>query len=76
MKNPMTRVGIEPATFQLVAHHLNHCGTAVPIAFKESVLNTRIEVMVVVSIRLRCNVICYRTFTIVCYFLEDLIYHT
>ena len=26
----MTPAGIEPATFQYVAHHLNHCATAVP----------------------------------------------
>ena len=30
MKNPMTLAGIEPATFQFVAQHLNHCATAVP----------------------------------------------
>jgi len=27
----MTPAGIEPATFRLVAHRLNHCATAVPI---------------------------------------------
>jgi len=27
----MTPAGIEPATFQFVAQHLNHCATAVPI---------------------------------------------
>ena len=27
MKNPMTPAGIEPATFRLVAQHLNHCAT-------------------------------------------------
>ena len=26
----MTPTGIEPATFQFVAQHLNHCATAVP----------------------------------------------
>jgi len=26
----MTPAGIEPATFRFVAHHLNHCATAVP----------------------------------------------
>ena len=30
MKNPLTLAGIEPATFQFVARHLNHCATAVP----------------------------------------------
>jgi len=30
MKNPMTPAGIEPATFQFVAQHLNQCATAVP----------------------------------------------
>ena len=27
---PVTPPGIEPATFRIVAHHLNHCATAVP----------------------------------------------
>ena len=30
MKNPLTLAGIEAATFQFVAQHLNHCATAVP----------------------------------------------
>jgi len=30
MKNPLTPAGIEPATFQFGAQHLNHCATAVP----------------------------------------------
>ena len=30
MKNPLTPAGIEPATFQFVTQHLNHCATAVP----------------------------------------------
>jgi len=29
MKNPLTLVGIEPATFRFVAKHLNHCASAV-----------------------------------------------
>jgi len=29
MKNPLTPAGIEPATFQIVAQHFNHCATAV-----------------------------------------------
>ena len=33
MKNPLTPAGIEPATFQFVAQHLNHCATAVPKYF-------------------------------------------
>jgi len=32
MKIPMTSAGIEPATFQLVTQHLNHCATAVPLS--------------------------------------------
>ena len=31
MKNPLTPVGIEPATFRFVAQHLNHCAIAVPL---------------------------------------------
>ena len=27
----MTTAGIEPATFRIVAQHLNHCATAVPL---------------------------------------------
>jgi len=30
MTNPLTPVGIEPATFRFVAQHLNHCAAAVP----------------------------------------------
>jgi len=30
MKNPLTPAGIEPATFQFVVQHLNHCAIAVP----------------------------------------------
>ena len=30
MKNPLTPAGIEPATFEFVAQHLNHCAIAVP----------------------------------------------
>ena len=29
----MTLSGIEPATFQFVAQHLNHCATAVPTSY-------------------------------------------
>jgi hypothetical protein len=32
MKNPMTPSGIEPATFRIVAQHINHCATAVPLS--------------------------------------------
>jgi len=28
IENPMTPAGIEPATFRLVAQHLNHCAKA------------------------------------------------
>jgi len=31
MKNPLTPAGIEPATFQFVTQHLNHCDTPVPL---------------------------------------------
>jgi len=30
MKNALTPAGIEPATFRIVAQHLNHCATAIP----------------------------------------------
>jgi len=30
MRDPLTLAGIEPATFRIVAQHLNHCATAVP----------------------------------------------
>jgi len=33
MKNPLTQAGIEPATFRIVAQHLNHCATAIPNMF-------------------------------------------
>ena len=35
-KIPMTPSGIEPATFQFVAHHRNHCTTAVPMSLNYS----------------------------------------
>ena len=31
LKNSLTPAGIEPATFQFVAQHLNHSATAVPL---------------------------------------------
>ena len=31
LKNPLTLAGFEPATFQFVAQHFNHCATAVYI---------------------------------------------
>jgi len=31
MRNPLTPAGIESATFRIVAQHLNHCATAVPM---------------------------------------------
>ena len=37
MKDPLTPAGIEPATFRIVAQHLNHCATAVPIRNTASV---------------------------------------
>ena len=39
-KLPMTPTGIELATLQFVAQHLNHCATAVPIYDTVSLLNT------------------------------------
>ena len=30
IKIPLTPAGIEPATFRIVEHHLNHCATAIP----------------------------------------------
>jgi len=30
VKNPLTPVGIEPATFRIVAQHLHHCAIAQP----------------------------------------------
>jgi len=35
MKNPLTPAGIEPATFRIVAQHLNHCATAVSKIWKD-----------------------------------------
>jgi len=35
----MTPPGIEPATFRLVAQHLNHCATAVPRNLLELAMN-------------------------------------
>jgi len=34
MKNRLTLAGIEPATFQFVAQHLNHCATVVPATLR------------------------------------------
>jgi hypothetical protein len=39
IKNPLTPVGIEPATFRFLAQHLNHCATAVPHTCLMQVLN-------------------------------------
>jgi len=36
MKNPLTPAGIEPATYQFVAQHLNHCATVVHLFHKYS----------------------------------------
>jgi len=32
MKDPLTPAGIEPTTLRIVAQHLNHCATAVPLS--------------------------------------------
>jgi len=37
----MTSAGIEPATFQFVAQHLNHCATDVPRANSGYVVNIK-----------------------------------
>ena len=39
---PMTPPGIEPATFQFVAHHLNHCATVVPFMYTHTHTHTHI----------------------------------
>jgi len=39
MKNPLTPAGIEPATFRIVAQHLNRHATAVPPISSFSSLN-------------------------------------
>jgi len=36
MKNPLTPAAIEPATFPIVAQHLNHCATTVPLGYVDS----------------------------------------
>ena len=41
MKNPLTPAGIEPATYRIVAQHLNHWATAVPISKRRSVNSSR-----------------------------------
>jgi len=41
-KNPLTRAGIEPATFRFVAQHLNDCAAAVPTQTEELETNGRI----------------------------------
>ena len=38
MKNPLTSIGIEVATFRFVAQHLNHCATAVALKWLYSCL--------------------------------------
>jgi len=44
MKNPLTPAGIEPATFQFVAEHLNHCPTVVPPQSTEGIkLKTKFQ---------------------------------
>jgi len=43
MKNPLTLAGIESATLQFVAQHLNHCATAVPTKVMRHLKDTGIE---------------------------------
>ena len=33
LKIPLTPAGIEPATFRIVAQHLNHCANVVPLNY-------------------------------------------
>jgi hypothetical protein len=40
----MTPAGIEPVTFLFVAQYLNHCATAVPNFFKDTVIITLVAV--------------------------------
>jgi len=37
MKIPLTPAGIEPATFRIVARHLNHCATAELLSIAEKI---------------------------------------
>jgi len=39
----MTPAGIEPATFRLVAQHLSHCATAVPVLLGIILVLTRLR---------------------------------
>jgi len=56
----MTPAGIEPATFGIVAEHLNHCASAVPlsftvkvkIAYDELLFETKQVVSVYISINI------------------------
>jgi len=50
MKNPLTPAGIEPATFRIVAQHLNHCATAVP-----NLLSLRMEIQIHNNLHLIIN---------------------
>jgi len=42
IKNPLTPAGIEPATLQFAAQHLNHCATAVPTYIVYNVTRTQL----------------------------------
>ena len=42
LKNPLIPAGIEPATFQFVAQHLNHCATA-DFRLSGNILNTKLK---------------------------------
>jgi len=43
MKNSLTPPGIEPATFGIVAQHLNHCATAVPLRWWYNNINSQLD---------------------------------
>ena len=49
MKNPMTPAGIEPATFQFVTQHLNHCTEQ-----KKKRLKHVVEIYRIYYILIRC----------------------
>ena len=53
MKNPVTPVGIEPATFRFVAQHLNHCATAVPTQGKNGKEICKLPILAISALCIR-----------------------